>query len=419
MAAPHRTDPGATRGPGVLGELGARWAASGAMALTGRADGPPLGAPAGLVEGVLRLGRRFAEHAATRGRPVELDALALLGERATFAHLHRRGDVSCGGATRLLPTSDGTWIALCLARDGDADLVDAWLQDDAGASTDVWERVAASVATRTADVLVERAALVGLACARVGESTPPEGDAVIARRRIDDGSALVGTRPLVVDLSSLWAGPLCAQLLGVAGARVVKVESTRRPDGARHGPVRWFDLLHAGHEHVALDLAGDDGRRTLRRLLQRTDVVITASRPRALHQMGCEPDSIVGPRVWLQITAHTSTDDGSPGRIGFGDDLAAAGGLVVIDEQGPCFVADAVADPLSGLAGAVAVLDHLATGGSWHLDLAMSRLAAGMSTGPIVGTGLDAAPPRARAATGRAPALGAHTAAVTHELVGR
>ena len=43
---------------------------------------------------------------------------------------------------------------------------------------------------------------------------------------------------LVVDLSALWAGPLCGGLLAGAGATVVKVESTHRPDGARRGPAR-------------------------------------------------------------------------------------------------------------------------------------------------------------------------------------
>lgn len=39
----------------------------------------------------------------------------------------------------------------------------------------------------------------------------------------------VGERPLVIDFSSLWAGPLCAHLLGRCGADVVKVESLDRP----------------------------------------------------------------------------------------------------------------------------------------------------------------------------------------------
>ena len=39
--------------------------------------------------------------------------------------------------------------------------------------------------------------------------------------------------PLVVDLAALWAGPLAASLLTMAGARVIKIESRTRPDAAR------------------------------------------------------------------------------------------------------------------------------------------------------------------------------------------
>src|SRR5438445_440620 len=67
-----------------------------------------------------------------------------------------------------------------------------------------------------------------------------------ARRRIE------GAR--VVDLSAMWAGPLCASVLGMAGADVIKVEDPRRPDGARFGPPEFFDLLHAGHRSVVLAL---------------------------------------------------------------------------------------------------------------------------------------------------------------------
>ena len=73
-----------------------RWAASGAMALTGSAD-DALGPPTGLVEGIHRLGGRFDA----------LDALALLGERAALMGLWRRGRTSCGGSCRLLRCADG------------------------------------------------------------------------------------------------------------------------------------------------------------------------------------------------------------------------------------------------------------------------------------------------------------------------
>jgi hypothetical protein len=59
-----------------------------------------------------------------------------------------------------------------------------------------------------------------------------------------------------------------------------------------------------------------------------------------------------------------------------------AGGLVGRDEAGdPVFCGDAVADPLTGLMGALAVLRSLEAGGGQLIDLAMSRVAAVMAGG--------------------------------------
>src|SRR5207253_5303213 len=103
-----------------------------------------------------------------------------------------------------------------------------------------------------------------------------------------------GTQGLfVADLSSLWAGPLCAHLLQLAGARVVKVESLHRPDGARSGPAAFFDLLHGGQEAVAIDFRHADGRASLRRLVEAADVVVEGSRPRALEQLGVVAEGVL------------------------------------------------------------------------------------------------------------------------------
>ena len=111
----------------------------------------------------------------------------------------------------------------------------------------------------------------------------------------------------VVNLSSLWAGPLAADVLARLGARVINVESTTRPDGARHTPA-FFDALHGRSESVALDLRTTDGRRQLSELLAVVDVVIEGSRRGALEQMGIDANDIVrrGPKVWMSITAARS-----------------------------------------------------------------------------------------------------------------
>jgi crotonobetainyl-CoA:carnitine CoA-transferase CaiB-like acyl-CoA transferase len=69
-------------------------------------------------------------------------------------------------------------------------------------------------------------------------------------------------------------------------------------------------------------------------------------------------------------------------RVGLGDDAAAAGGLVGEAEGGPVFLADAVADPVTGLVAAMAVVDAVTSGGRWLLDIALARVASAVATRP-------------------------------------
>jgi hypothetical protein len=405
----------------------AAWAGSGAMALTGRADRPPLGPPWPLVERLVHVG----EILASLGGGALPDPLALLGERAAISGLSRHGDVSCGGATRLLPASDG-WIAVSMARPDDVAAVPAWLELDDGPA-DHWETIVRVVATRSATALVDRAGLLGLPVAELGQrgergqrgqrgrSTDPLFDdlpvlasAYGAAKRAPTNAATV------VDLTSLWAGPLCGHLLQLAGAQVVKVESSARPDGARRGPAAFFDLLNGGKESVVVDLASNDGIAALRRLLFAADVVIEASRPRALQQLGIDAPTLLtadaGPTVWISITGY-GRDNGNATRVAFGDDAAAAGGLVVWDGAGPCFCADAIADPITGIVGAAAALRALASGRRWMIDVAMAGVAADLA-GPTVAVpaAMRYQSPRARAVTTTAAPIGSDTRAVLAAL---
>lgn len=397
----------------------AAWAASGAMALTGRAGGPPLGPPAGLVTKLRALGTRLAAGAAALGGTVEIDPVALLGERAAVAGLRRHGTTSCGGASRLL-ACDGGWLALSLARRDDVALVPAWLELD-GPPADPWRTIERAVAARAGEELLDRARLLGLPAAWL----PADPIAALARPAIRDTS--LGTAaPVadmgdvgVVELGSLWAGPLCGSLLAAAGADVVKVESTRRPDGARSGPSAFFDLLNAGKRGVALDFSTGEGVRALRALVAHADVVIEASRPRALEQLGIDAPALVGgdgPRAWVSITGHGRT---GPARewVAFGDDAAVAGGLVAWDDAGPVFCADAIADPTTGVVAAVAALETLATGGRHLLDVPLAAVAAHLAglTLPVP-SGITVAEPHPRPTSTPGPRLGEHTEEVLAEL---
>jgi hypothetical protein len=363
----------------------------------------------------------------------DLEGPALLGERAALLELKRRGPISPGGSCRLLRASD-RWIAVNLARPDDVALLPAWIGCDA--TSDPWARIRARVRELPAEDLVERARLLGLAASVAIRPSPqaPPWRRVPVRGR----PAPPRHTPLVIDLSSLWAGPLCTHLLLLAGARVVKLESTGRPDAAREGPARFFDLMNAGKQSVALDLTSPEGVRALQGLLARADIVVESSRPRALAQLGIDPESLVRTRSGLTWVSLTGYGRATPGRdwVAFGDDASVAAGLATAtgSEATPLFCGDAIADPLTGLHAAVAALRSWREGGGQLLDLALRDVVAHalafesrqprctvhrVRDGWRVSCGAESQrvlEPRARVAKGRARAFGCDTRTVLQDL---
>ncbi|MFV0306507.1 MAG: CoA transferase [Desertimonas sp.] len=381
-----------------------RWLRSGAAGLSGPFGGPAALPAVSLATTLIALEREIT--AATPDRPGTRPGIVeLLGERAAVQGWRRSGRRSLGGVTRLVPAADG-WLAIALARPDDIASIPAWL-----GTTDVDQ----GVGRRCVASLVAAGAELGLAVAGLGEVTPADGPAFVVGPGVSRRPLARWADVTVVDLSSLWAGPLCTSLLGSLGARVIKVESTRRPDGARRGPPVLFDLLHVGQESVAFDFDAAEDRRRLRALIAHADVVVEASRPRALAQIGVDAEAFVRHGiVWLSITGHGRRQ---PMRVAFGDDAAVAGGLVTGGADRPWFCADAVADPLSGVLGAAAIIDRLTAGVSGLIDLSMAAAAAWAGrSGPDDDPVVDAAPPRIRPSGGPAPALGADTVRVLREL---
>jgi crotonobetainyl-CoA:carnitine CoA-transferase CaiB-like acyl-CoA transferase len=300
---------------------------------------------------------------------VAADAEQLLGGRAVLLGLEPRGQVSAGGATRLMRCRDG-WCALTLSRVDDVEIVPALVQTDS-VGADPWPAVQRWAAADDAANVAERARLLGLPVAVLGETAaaPPRIrrlTAAVTPRRTNE--------LLVADLSSMWAGPLCGQLLARAGATVVKVESAARPDGARSGPPAFFDWMNAEKLSYAADF---DQPAALRRLLAVADVVIESSRPAALSRRGLGPTDVESRdgKVWLRITGH-GTEGDRANWVAFGDDAAVSGGLVGGVDGAPEFCGDAIADPLTGLRGAVAVANSLRDGGGELIEMAMAAVAA-------------------------------------------
>ncbi len=367
------------------------WAASGAMALTGPADGAPRFA-AGPLASAAR-GAALALHALSgAGTRPALDGAALLGERAAIFGLSRQGGRSAGGSARLMPTRDGH-LALNLPREDDWRLVPAWLEDEevvklgpapkapVAQREDDWHSIARRVATRPVAQLVERGRLMGLALApapRGPSADATTAPAFFALQQPSQAAPHPRRRPIrLLDLSTLWAGPLATSLLADLGIDVLKIESPNRPDGARRGPTRFFDLMNGNKRGAALDLRDSHDRARFERLLDAADVVVESARPRALSQLGYDAPSWLSERpgrLWASITGYGRSQEG----IAFGDDAAVTAGLAWSprpEETDPCFCGDAIADPLTGLHVAVFVLAHLQTGRGGLLDVSLSGIA--------------------------------------------
>src|SRR4051794_71332 len=353
------------------------------MSLSGRPEGPPLAPGPPVASRLAAAGAVFTELSARRGHPVDVDAPALLGERAALrspgdegSHgdgggLGRNGNISGGGGCRLLPARDG-WVAVSLNRPDDWELLPALFfgarsTTFAGARSTTfvgarsttlrgvvadWPAVETAVSATAAAELSARAAELGLAIGVLPSGPEPEDEQYGSRRAGGPWIITAGRQPgrrstnlRVVDLSALWAGPLCASLLHRAGADVTTVESTNRPDGARRGDPLLHRLLHAGHTMRAIDLSSRSGLQALHDLVMEADVVVTSARPRALHQLGLDPHSWLARRPGLTFVAITAYGLTGPwcNRIGYGDDTAVAGGLVTRDPT-PMFCADAAAD---------------------------------------------------------------------------
>ncbi|MDT0461722.1 CaiB/BaiF CoA transferase family protein [Streptomyces gibsoniae] len=195
---------------------------------------------------------------------------------------------------------------------------------------------------------------------------------------------LTGLR--VLDLATLFAGPLAATLLGDFGAEVIKVEHPVRPDPSRgHGPAKdgvglWWKLLGRNKRTMTLDLSRPGGRATLLRLAATADVVIENFRPGTLEKWGLGWDELSAANPRLVLARVTAFGQFGPyaHRPGFGTLAEAMSGFAAITgepEAPPTLPPFGLADSIAALTTAYAVLTALAgrdrTGVGQVVDLAI------------------------------------------------
>jgi CoA:oxalate CoA-transferase len=190
----------------------------------------------------------------------------------------------------------------------------------------------------------------------------------------------------ILDMSQAISGPYAARILADLGADVLRVEGPRTDVTEHFGAVRdghsgMYAQMNAGKRSVGVDLTAPGAADLVRRLATTADVLIENFRPGVMDRLGLGYArlSAHNPRlVMLSIT-------------GFGPDSArralapvihAESGLLArhadLDERAPTDLPLALADTVTGLHAAIAVLAALhqrdVTGVGQHI--AVSMLAA-------------------------------------------
>lgn len=312
-------------------------------------------------------------------RIAELDGLTIVGERGSARDFVIRGRQSTGvGGSRLHPTRDGSWFALTIMREEDRAYLPALFGKEGMEHADE-DMIAAEVALHDSAELLATGRALGLPVASADEVPPSPPFMTLAEGALRQRSA--DHRPLVVDLSAIWAGPLAGHLLWLTGAQVIKVESYKRPDMIRSSDPQTFEIINQGKDCVAVDLTDEAQRDALVSLIRKADIVLEASRPRALRHLGIDADALVREvpgLVWLSITGHGAVGE-SANWVGVGNDCAVAGGAsrALADVTGEIgYVGDALADPLTGITAALEGWRSYLSGRAQRIGFAMSAITA-------------------------------------------
>ncbi|MFI5836591.1 CoA transferase [Micromonospora sp. NPDC051300] len=183
----------------------------------------------------------------------------------------------------------------------------------------------------------------------------------------------------VLDLTRVIAGPVGTRMLGALGADVLRVDDPRRPELALHA----VDGV-IGKASATLDVGTEAGRRTLHRLLDRADVLVTGYRPGALRRLGLDPDQVADrhPGTSVVTLSAWGTTGTWGARHGFDSLVQVATGIGWAtspdgDRPGalPCQLLDHATGYLVA-AGALAALGRRArTGDATHVSVSLTRTA--------------------------------------------
>lgn len=191
----------------------------------------------------------------------------------------------------------------------------------------------------------------------------------------------------VIDLSRVLGGPYCTQALADHGATVIKLEPPTGDETRGWGPpfegetASYFVGVNRNKQGIAVDLACDEGREILWKLLEDADVLVENFKPGTLERWGMAYDSVLRQRFPKLIHCAISGfgPDGPLGGLpGYDAVIQAMAGLMSVNgeaDDGPLRIGLPIVDMVTGLNALAGILlalaDRAASGQGQSIDIAL------------------------------------------------
>jgi crotonobetainyl-CoA:carnitine CoA-transferase CaiB-like acyl-CoA transferase len=183
--------------------------------------------------------------------------------------------------------------------------------------------------------------------------------------RAQGSGPLAGVR--VVDLTAMVMGPYCTQIMADMGADVIKIEPPEG-DNTRYisvapspGMSGVFVNVNRGKRSIVLDLRSEQGKATLRSLVERADVFIHSMRAKAIAKLGFGYTEVVAMNPGIVYTNCYGYSRRGPDRdlTAYDDTIQAECGLPAVQKQltgDADFVGTIMADKVAGLTAMYATM---------------------------------------------------------------
>ena len=221
-------------------------------------------------------------------------------------------------------------------------------------------------------------------------------------------SVATGQKPLtgvrILDFTWVLAGPYCTRVLADLGADVIKLQTEERSQGVNGNAFPYFALWNRNKRSATLKMKHPQALAIFRRLVEQADVIVENFSVGVLERWGIDYDTV---RQWNNKIIYMSmagAGQSGPWRdfVTYAPTIHALCGLTYLTnppDRQDIGLGCAYTDHLSGLAGALALLEALEarrrTGTGQRIDLAQLEVGAylvGPAFADLLSNGREAHP---------------------------